>query len=304
MALNPDIAAAIEHVEKFLDQGDWRARLAVHRGALLEPVLAEAQIDIPELFTTLEQDGLLTSFAAYVDEAFLSARLRPDDANALDAYLKRRGWQESPRARAYLEGVRDATPAVWEVRSTEPGAWVEVCDRLGDGSVVRLVERSASTMLQRYDRIVARVVRIRDIHMLTGGVLMLTHDVAESLEAKLRRMLKSGKSTRESVTAICVQFWTVAVLRHRARRVPDLRTTHGEPLMSWTHPAVVRARGHCSGSPAATRRRRPARLGAHGLRWGRTNRLDVVRGRGTTAEALKAIHGTISTPLTSRSRTQ
>jgi hypothetical protein len=121
MAHNPDIAAAIDHLEKSLDQGDWRARLAAHRDALLEPVLAAAKMDAADLLLTLQECGLLASFGAYVDDAFYSARHEPDGTTLIDAYLKRRGWQETPRARAYLEGMRDSRPAVWEVRATEPG---------------------------------------------------------------------------------------------------------------------------------------------------------------------------------------
>jgi hypothetical protein len=232
MAHNPDIAAAIDHLEKFLDQGDWRARLAAHRDALLEPVLAAAKMDAADLLLTLQECGLLASFGAYVDDAFYSARHEPDGTTLIDAYLKRRGWQETPRARAYLEGMRDSRPAVWEVRATEPGEWVDVCDRLGDGALVRVTERSASEMLHRYDRLIARVVRVReDVHMFTGGVLMLTHDVADRLEAELRRLVKAGKSTGEAITATCIRFWTIALLRQRSRPLPELHTTHGEPLL-------------------------------------------------------------------------
>jgi hypothetical protein len=231
MATNPDISAAIEHLEKFLGQGDWRARLADYRDALLEPVFAEAQVDVPELFESLEQHGLLTSFAAFVDEAFFCARLEPDGANLIDAYLKRRGWQESPRARAYLQGMRDTTPAVWEVRATAPGAWVEVVDRLADSPVVRVSERSASRTLQRYDRLIARVIPVRDVHMFAGGVLMLTHEMAETLEANLRRLRKRGQATHDSVTATCIQVWTIELLRQLARPRPTLQTTHGESLV-------------------------------------------------------------------------
>jgi hypothetical protein len=230
MAIHVDIAAALTHLEKFLDQGDWRARLGRHRDTLMQPILADAQMGIPDLFRTLEEIGHFSSFAAYVDEAFLCARLEPDDSNPIDGYLKRRGWQETPRARDYLQGMRDSTPAVWEVQATEPGAWVDVRDRLGDGDVVRVSERSASTMLQRYDRVVARVVPARGVHMFTGGVLALMPGSADLLEADLRRLAKRGNATRDAITATCLHIWTIALLRRATQPLPALQTTDGESL--------------------------------------------------------------------------
>jgi hypothetical protein len=98
--------------------------------------------------------------------------------------------------------------------------------------LVRVTERSASEMLHRYDRLIARVVRVReDVHMFTGGVLMLTHETAERLEADLRRLGKRGKATHDSVTATCIHAWTIGLLRRLARRRPTLQTTHGESLV-------------------------------------------------------------------------
>lgn len=231
MAANADITAAIEHLEKFLAQGDWEPRLAASREAMVVSVLADTTLGFEELIATLDEFGLVGSFAAYVDEACFCARLGPDGANAIDAYLARRGWQESPRARAYLQGMRDSTPTVWEVRATQPGAWVDVVDRFGDGTTVRVTERSASAELQRYDRLVARVVPVHDVSLFAGGVLLLEHTAAERLEAELRRLARRGQAPREDITLTCLRFWASAVLHAARRPLPELQTTHGEPLV-------------------------------------------------------------------------
>jgi hypothetical protein len=96
---------------------------------------------------------------------------------------------------------------------------------------VRVSERSGSRTLQRYDRVIARVIPVGDVHMFTGGVLMLTHETAERLEADLRRLRKRGQATHDSVTATCIQVWTIGLLRQAARPRPTLQTTHGESLV-------------------------------------------------------------------------
>ncbi len=50
-------------------------------------------------------------------EDLLTREFEPDGANIADDYLKRRGWKETPGARAYIRALRPAVMSLYEVRA-------------------------------------------------------------------------------------------------------------------------------------------------------------------------------------------
>jgi hypothetical protein len=232
MPRRPDIDAAVEHLGQYAGRENWAARRREHLVTMLGAVPADFGLDLEGLFDEVHQLGHLASMVAFLDESFLAADFGPDRANVTDDYLRRRGWQETPRAREYLQGIRTTPPALYEVWDVAFGEWIEVRDRLSDGPPIRIVEHSGSQTLQRWDCFVARVVHPRDELMLTGGVLSLTRGTADDIEKLLKRA--RARSAKAPADRVCFQGWLKGLLKAGRRPLPTISNTDGDPLLPST----------------------------------------------------------------------
>jgi hypothetical protein len=169
---------------------------------------------------------------SFIDESFLAAEHGPNRANVTDDYLRRRGWQETPRAREYLQAIRTTPPTLYEVWDVAFGEWIEVRDRLREEPPRRLVEHSGSQVLQRWDCFVTRVVHPRDEVMLTGGVLSFTRSVADEIEKLVKRA--AGRRKRDLADGLFLQGWLKGLLEAARRPLPELANTDGDPLLPST----------------------------------------------------------------------
>jgi uncharacterized protein (DUF2384 family) len=229
MPRHRDIDAAVEHIGAYAGREPWAVYRREHLETMLGPIPAEFGLDLEGLFGEVRQVGHLSSMVGFVDESFLATVHGPDRANVVDDYLRRRGWQETPRAREYLQGIRKTPPALYEVTDVGYGEWIEVRDRVHEGPAQRIVEHSGSRMLQRWDCFVARIVRPRDEAMLTGGTLTLTRRVGEELERRLK--LAARRDATFAVDRVCFQTWLQGLLEATRRPLPTLANTDGEPLL-------------------------------------------------------------------------
>jgi len=229
MSRRPDILDATERLSRFIAHKDWGAQRIAHLQLLLEPILNERGVTLDDVVTRVAEAGHLPSLMAFVDEAFFSLRAGPEGSSAIDAYLRRRGWQESPRAREYLQAMGKSSPTLYEVQAVAPGEWLDVRDRLADDpEPVRVDEQSGSRSLQRYDCLIGRVVQARGETMFTAGVLALTRHIADRVEAIIRR---NGNHGDETTAAVCVREWLRGLLDASARPLPVLQTTDGDSLL-------------------------------------------------------------------------
>jgi hypothetical protein len=229
MPRHRDIDAAVEHIGRYAGRDEWAAFRREHLTTMLGPVPAKFGLDLEGLFKEVHQTGHLPSLAGFLDEAFLAAEHGPDRFNVIDDYLRRRGWQETPRARDYLQGMRSTPPALYEVREVAFGEWIEVQDRLREGPPRRVIEHSGSRSLQRWDCFVARVMRARDEVMLTGGLLTLTRRGADEVEKRLKRT--AGRDAAQADDRACLQGWLHGLLEATRRPLPTLANTDGDPLL-------------------------------------------------------------------------
>jgi uncharacterized protein (DUF2384 family) len=241
MPRHPDIDIAIEHIGRYAEGGSWAAHRREHLTTMLGPIPEEFGLDLEELFSEIREIGHLPSLAGFLDESFLAKEHGPDRANVIDDYLRRRGWQETPRAREYLLGMRSTPPALYEVQDVTYGEWIEVRDRLREEPARRVVEHSGSRSLQPWDCFVARIVQPRDEAMLTGGVLTLTRSGADEVEQRLR--LAGGDDTPAAVDCACFQGWLHSLLQATRRPLPTLANTDGDPLLPSTTRLPVAADG-------------------------------------------------------------
>jgi hypothetical protein len=232
MPRHPDIDAAVEHLCRYAGRDEWSARRREHLAAMLGTIPGDFGLDTERLFEEVHRLGHGSSMVGFLDESFLAAEHGPDRANVIDDYLRRRGWQETPRAREYLQGLRTTPPALYEVWDVAYGEWIEVRDRLREAPPRRIVEHSGSQSLQRWDCFIARVVHPRDELMLTGGVLSLTRGTADDIEKLLKRVAR--RSEKKPVDCVLFQGWLKGLLAAARRPLPTLANTDGDPLLPST----------------------------------------------------------------------
>jgi hypothetical protein len=232
MPRHPDIDAAVEHLCRYAARDEWAARRREHLAAMLGTIPEDFGLDTERLFEEVHRLGHGSSMVGFLDESFLASEHGPDRANVIDDYVRRRGWQETPRAREYVQGLRTTPPALYEVWDVAFGEWIEVRDRLREAPPRRIVEHSGSQSLQRWDCFVARVVHPRDELMLTGGVLTLTRGIADEIEKLLRRA--AGRKGTAPTDRLCFQGWLKGLLAAARRPLPKLANTDGDPLLPST----------------------------------------------------------------------
>ena len=229
MPRHPDIDAAVEHIGRYAGRDEWATHRREHLAAMLGRIPEDFGLDLEGLFEEVRRLGHVSSMAGFLDESFLAAEHGPDRANVTDDYLRRRGWQETPRAREYLQGIRSTPPTLYEVWDVAYGEWIEVRDRLRDEPPRRIVEHSGSQSLQRWDCFIARVVHPRDELMLTGGVLSLTRSAADDIEKLLKRA--AGRGKKVPADHLIFQGWLKGLMEASRRPLPTLTNTDGDPLL-------------------------------------------------------------------------
>ena len=139
-------------------------------------------------------------------EDFLGREFEPDGRNFVDAYLRRRGWNESAPAKTYMRGLRNSIMSLYEASAIVPGKSFRARDLLRGGEPVVVSERTATRTLAEWDRIAAHVVAHGQKRILSGGLLAFPFEAAERLMADLRRAAgqssRSGRSPSASKKAI------------------------------------------------------------------------------------------------------
>ena len=108
------------------------------------------------------------------------------DGNAVDLYLKRRGWRETAVARAYLEGIRDSTVSLYEVSDIRSGESFLARDLILGGEPVRVSERTATKTMAPWEHFAMRIVEVRGERVLAGGLLPFDPDLSVEMTEEIR----------------------------------------------------------------------------------------------------------------------
>jgi len=165
---------------KWMERDPWHYHfldvMAEHTAEACE----EAGITVPAVADVLGQQAAMVVWGAAFED-FLTRPYGEDARTVVDDYLKRRGWKETPVNRCYMEAVRDSVMSLYEVSAIIPDESFLARDLIRGGDLLRISERSATTMLKPWDRIAARIVDVNGKTMMTGGTLVLDHETADSL---------------------------------------------------------------------------------------------------------------------------
>jgi hypothetical protein len=216
----------------------------------------ETGLETDDIVSTIGEDLFMSTVWACAFEDFLTREF-DDGENAIDDYLKRRGWKESASVRAYMAALRNSTISLYEVSDIVRGTSFRARDLMRGGEPVLISERSATRSLKPWDRIAARVVQVGSRMQIGGGVLMFGHETSEILIEAVRKFDSlSSEEKRElaeangedfddpafsdlsptdrlrAMTPMFTTFWLVdAIDRIQAPRIPELRNAEGDELM-------------------------------------------------------------------------
>ncbi|WP_120633517.1 hypothetical protein [Ruegeria sp. EL01] len=173
----------------FITRDDvWHERLADVLEEHFLPALEAFDLDFEDLGDLLGEDWPMVLWGGGLED-LLGRTFGPDNENAADVYLKRQGSKESAQTHAYIAGLRDASTSLYEVSAIVPGKSMVLTDLLSHADPVTVREKSATQMLQQWDRIAVRVVRQGDHNVISGALLPFDENAVEMFEDGLRSVL-------------------------------------------------------------------------------------------------------------------
>ena len=190
-----DLSGLFEYAGK----DEWSGCLEEALGDHFGVAMLEFDLEHEEIVDMLGEHWELTLWGCAFED-LLTREFEPNGANFADDYLKRRGWKETPGARAYIRALRKAVMSLYEVSEVNPGRSFLARDLIRGGEPVLVSEKSATQTLKAWDRIAARIVSIGEKRILAGGLLPFTMEAADNLIDGLRKA--EGKRSRRTKLAI------------------------------------------------------------------------------------------------------
>lgn len=182
---------ATASITRWAQNEPWRDRLETVIDAHLGEVLEKTDLTHDDLMELAGPDYPMIFGCIFED--FLTCDFEPDGENIVEDYLKRRGWKESPLGRKYLQAMRESTMSIYEVVDAVPGSHFIARDLVRGGEPVSVVDKLASENVVKWDRLAARLVELGDEVHMTGGVLPLEFDLADTLLADIANTLKRAR---------------------------------------------------------------------------------------------------------------
>jgi hypothetical protein len=230
----------------------WAGRFEQVLEDHLMPACEETGLETDDVVATLGEDLFMSSVWACAFEDFLTREF-DDGENAIDDYLRRRGWKESASVRSYLAALRNSTMSLHEVSDVVPGTSFRARDLIRGGEPVLISERSATRSLKPWERIAARVVQVGSKMQIGGGVLAFDHGTTATFIEGLRRFERLGndemrqlaetnaddfedaafaglspEERRHAIAPMLTTFWLVNVIDRVQAPPPELRNTDGD----------------------------------------------------------------------------
>lgn len=195
MKSDHDLSGLFQYAAK----DEWSGCLEEALGDHFGVAMLEFDLEHEEIVNLLGEHWAMTLWGCAFED-LLVREFEPDGANIADDYLKRRGWKETPGARAYIRALRTAVMSLYEVSEVNPGRSFLARDLVRGGEPVLISEKSATQTLKAWDLIAARIVPIGEKRILAGGLLPFTMEAADNLTEGLRKA--EGKRSRRAKLAI------------------------------------------------------------------------------------------------------
>ena len=234
---------------------DWSDRFEQVLAEHLMPACEETGLESDDVVATMGEDLFMSTVWACAFEDFLTREFE-DGENAIDDYLRRRGWKESASVRRYMAALRNSTMSLHEVSDVVPGTSFRARDLIRGGEPVLISERSATRSLKPWEHVAARVVRVDSKMQIGGGLLVFEHGTTatciealgrfESLSNDEMRQLAeangddfddaafpelSPEERRRAIGPMLTSFWLVNAIGKILAPRPDLRNADGDEFV-------------------------------------------------------------------------
>jgi hypothetical protein len=242
---------------KWSTRGVWADRFDDILADHVLPACDETGLDMADIVSLIGEELFMSTVWACAFEDFLTREF-DDGENAIDDYIKRRGWKETASIRTYMAALRHSTMSLHEVSDIVPGTSFLARDLLRGGEPVLISERSATRSLKPWDRIAARVIQVGTKMQIGGGMLVFAPGTTDDLLEAWHAYGKLGEDERrqfaketfgedvedEEIAALSpaemarasgslfTTFWLVDVIeRLREPEIPDLHNAEGDELV-------------------------------------------------------------------------
>ena len=139
---------------KWLHRDPWREAFEDLLELHLGPACDKAGIEIDQLANLIGGD-LVASLWGCAFEDFLTRDV-DELGNIVEDYLKRRGWNEKVRIKAYMAGLKSSVMSVYEVSHVRAGKSLLARDLPRGGEPVRVGDSTATRPLKEGERNAAR----------------------------------------------------------------------------------------------------------------------------------------------------
>ncbi len=169
---------------KWTARDEWRPRIDDVMAEHFGPAIEAFGLEFEEIDDALGGNWGQTLWGCAFED-LLTRRFGPENENAVEAYLRRRGWKERVATRAYMTALQNSAMSLYEVSAVIPGESLRARDLVRGGKPLLVTERTATRTLKDWDRIAARVVPQAEQMVLAGGLLAFTLEGSQSLLARL-----------------------------------------------------------------------------------------------------------------------
>lgn len=224
---------------KYAGREPWKTRidgcLAEHFG----PAADELDVDFDELLDLAgpHWEGPLWGCAF---EDLLGRDIEGE--NLADDYLKRRGWNEKPAVKAYIEALRDTPMSLYEVSEVVPGQSMRLRDLLQEGEPVTVQERSATRNLRNWDKIATRLIVGRSGTVISGALLAFGPEASAQLidgfakigaqpDPELHFDVTDRAALLRHSAPLFTATWLIEAAGGMQSAIPDLVNGDGEDIL-------------------------------------------------------------------------
>ncbi|MER9408091.1 hypothetical protein NKI36_29200 [Mesorhizobium caraganae] len=180
---------------KFVDRDKWRECFEQVFNDHFGPILNDEDMEFEDLAEILGADYAMNLWGCAFED-FLTQDFEGEPSNIVDEYLKRRGWKENPRSRAYMAALRTSVISLYEISDVVPGQSLVARDLLRGGEPISVNEGTATKMLKQWDKIAARIVSVQGKNVLAGGLLPFNREATEILLGGLSGVFSKKKSRK------------------------------------------------------------------------------------------------------------
>lgn len=195
-------------------------------------VCEDFEIEVADLPELIGEHWYMTLCGCAFEEVV--SQTEPDGSNLAEDYLKRRGWNEPARVRAYIAALRHSAVSLYEVSGIEVGLSFMARDLIRGGDPVRVFEKSATRSLKQWDRISTRILTINGRCEMSGGVLLFDIETGDEVIRRVGDILRRpcGKTAPFALAAsLFSSIWLENALSHLLKpAMPQLVNSEGDPI--------------------------------------------------------------------------